>query len=176
MIFWGAAYDISVHKSSFSFINLTNALIILEDLNVCSLVAQRLKCLPEMQETWVRSLGWEDPLEKEMAPHCSILGWRIPWTGEPGGLQSMGSQRVRHDWGTSLSLSLSNSMKIHILPDFHCFPTGSFSSQWREYFLWWIEKGNHQRECFWVIWCTFPWLLLTPPSTHSDFLFHFSEM
>ena len=60
-------------------------------------VAQRLKHLPVMQETWVRSLGQEDPLEKEMATHSSILAWRIPWTEEPGGLQSMGSQRVRHD-------------------------------------------------------------------------------
>ena len=60
-------------------------------------VAQRLKRLPPMQETWVRSLGWEDPLVKEMATHSSILAWRIPWTEEPGGLQSMGSQRVRHD-------------------------------------------------------------------------------
>ena len=51
-----------------------------------SLVAQRLKCLPAMRETWVRSLGWEDPLEKEMATHSSILAWRIPWTEEPGGL------------------------------------------------------------------------------------------
>ena len=51
-----------------------------------SLVAQRLKRLPAMRETWVRSLGWEDPLEKEMATHSSILAWRIPWTEEPGGL------------------------------------------------------------------------------------------
>ena len=62
-----------------------------------SLVAQRLKRLPLMQETWVRSLSQEDPLEKEMATHSSILAWRIPWTEEPGGLQSTGSQRVRHD-------------------------------------------------------------------------------
>ena len=60
-------------------------------------MAQRLKRLPPMQETWVRSLGWEDPLEKEMATHSSILAWRIPWTEEPGRLQSMGSQRVGHD-------------------------------------------------------------------------------
>ena len=59
-----------------------------------SLVAQRLKHLPAMQETWVRSLGRKDPLEKAMAIHSSILAWRIPWTEEPGGLQSMGSQRV----------------------------------------------------------------------------------
>ena len=59
-----------------------------------SLVAQRLKCLPAMWETWVRSLGQEDPLEKEMATQSSILAWRIPWTEKPGGLQSTGSQRV----------------------------------------------------------------------------------
>jgi len=60
-------------------------------------VAQRLKRLPGMRETQVQSLGQEDPLEKEMAPHCSTLAWRIPWTEEPGRLQSMGSQRVGHD-------------------------------------------------------------------------------
>ena len=62
-----------------------------------ALVAQRLKCLPEMQETWVRSLGREDPLEKEMATHSSTLAWRIPWREEPGRLQSVGSRRVGHD-------------------------------------------------------------------------------
>jgi len=60
-------------------------------------MAQSVKSLPAMQETWVQSLGWEDPLEKEMATHSSILGWRTPWTEEPGGLQSMGSQRVGLD-------------------------------------------------------------------------------
>ena len=65
-----------------------------------SLVAQRLKRLPLMQETWVWSLGQEDPLEKEMATHSSILAWRIPWTEKPGGLQFRGSQRVEHDWAT----------------------------------------------------------------------------
>ena len=55
------------------------------------------KNLPVIQETQVRSLGQEDPLEKGMATHSSTLAWRIPWTEEPGGLQSMGSQRVRHD-------------------------------------------------------------------------------
>ena len=58
-----------------------------------------------MWETWVWSLGLEDPLEKEMATHSNILAWRIPWTEEPGRLQFMGSQRVGHDWATSLSLS-----------------------------------------------------------------------
>ena len=60
-----------------------------------SLVAQTVKKLPAMQETWVQSLGWENHLQKEMATHSSILAWRIPLTEEPGGLQSMGSQR--HD-------------------------------------------------------------------------------
>ena len=62
-----------------------------------SLVAQRLKRLPGMQETWVRSLGQEDPLEKEMATHSSTLAWRIPWREESGRLQSMGSQKVGQD-------------------------------------------------------------------------------
>ena len=71
---------------------------------LASLVAQRLKHLPPMRENWVWSLSWEDPLEKEMTTHSSILAWRIPWTEEPGRPQSLGSQRVRHDWATSLSL------------------------------------------------------------------------
>ena len=62
-----------------------------------SLVAQTVKRLPTMQETWVQSLGQEDLLEKEMATHSSILAWKIPWTEEPGRLQSMGLQRVRHN-------------------------------------------------------------------------------
>ena len=61
------------------------------------LKAQTVKSLSPMQETQVRSLGWEDPLEKGMATYSSILEWRIPWTEESIGLQSMGSQRVRHD-------------------------------------------------------------------------------
>ena len=69
-----------------------------------SLVAQRVKRLPTMWETWVRSLGREDPLEKEMATHSSTPAWKTPWMEEPGRLQSMESQRVGHDWATSLSL------------------------------------------------------------------------
>ena len=65
-------------------------------------MAQTVKHLPTMQETRVRSLVLEDPLEKEMATHSSILAWKIPWTEEPGWLLSMGSQRVRHNWATSL--------------------------------------------------------------------------
>jgi len=68
-------------------------------------VAQTVKRLPTMRETWVQSLGWEDTLEKEMATHSSTLAWKIPWMEEPGRLWSMRSQRVGHDWATSLSLS-----------------------------------------------------------------------
>ena len=76
--------------------------------SIChDLVAQMVKHLPTMQETWVQSLGWEDLLEKEMANHSSILAWKIPWMEEPGRLQSMGSQRVRYDWVTSHSHSFS---------------------------------------------------------------------
>ena len=67
-----------------------------------SLVTQMVKRLLTMWETRVRSLGWEDPLEKEIATHSSTLAWKIPWTEEPGSLQSMGSQRVGHDWVTKL--------------------------------------------------------------------------
>ena len=67
-----------------------------------SLVAQTIKHLSAMQETQVWSLGWEDPLEKGMATHPSILALRIPWTEEPGRLQSLGSQRVGHGWATTI--------------------------------------------------------------------------
>ena len=62
-----------------------------------SLVAQTVKRLSIMRETWVRSLGWEDPLEKEMASHSRTIAWKMPWMEEPGRLQSMGLQRVGHD-------------------------------------------------------------------------------
>ena len=71
--------------------------IILDHVKMCFLVAQMVKRLPTMQETRVLSLGREDPLEKEMATHSSILAWRFSWMEEPGGLQSMGPQRVGHD-------------------------------------------------------------------------------
>ena len=69
-----------------------------------SLVAQMVKRLPAMRKTRIQFLGRQDPLEKEMAIHSSILAWKIPWTEEPDRLQSMGSQRVGHDWVTSLHL------------------------------------------------------------------------
>ena len=71
-----------------------------------------------MRETRVWSLGWEDPLEREMATYSSILAWRMPWTEEPGGLQSMGSQRVRYDWVTSLSFYFHDVLYASlIVPD-----------------------------------------------------------
>ena len=66
-----------------------------------SLVAHSVKSLSEMRETQIQSLGQEDPLEKEMATYSNILAWKIPWMEEPGGLQSMGLQRVGHDWATN---------------------------------------------------------------------------
>ena len=71
-------------------------------------MAQTVKCLPVVRETWVQSLGWEDPLEKEMAIHSRTIAWKIPWAEEPGRLQSMGSQRVGQDSATSLSHSRCN--------------------------------------------------------------------
>ena len=77
-----------------------------------SLVAQTLMSLPAMQETQVRSLGQEDPLQKGMATHPSTFAWRIPWTKEPGGLQSMGLQRVRHDWATNTYYTSSKPKEV----------------------------------------------------------------
>ena len=74
-----------------------NSLTYAHDIILTSLVAQTVKCLSTRRETWVQSQGWEDPLEKEMAIYSSTIAWKIPWTEEPGRLQSMGSQRVGHD-------------------------------------------------------------------------------
>ena len=97
-----------------------------------SLVAQRVKRLPAMRESWVPPLGWEDPLEKEMTTYSSILAWEIPWTEEPGGHQSMGSQRVGHDWATKhsvrskfiMSLILKNFFEIVFLYSWHRWSPG----------------------------------------------------
>ena len=86
-----------------------------------------VKCLPTMQETWVWSLAWENPLEKEMATHSSILASKIPWTEECGRLQSMGSQRVGHDWATSLSLSPKLGEALR----------GQFLLTWSQTFKYW---------------------------------------
>ena len=120
-----------------------------------SLVAQMVKHLPALWKIQVWSLGQEDPLEKEMAPHSSILAWRIPWTEEPGGLQSMELQRVGHNWVTSLSLSFSFITTIIplTLVSSNCFDCSpilrarehlylSSHSLWTWYLCWWAEWTN----------------------------------
>ena len=93
------------------------------------LVAQTMKCLPAMQETWVWSLGQEDPLEKEMATHSSTLAWKIPWAEEPGRWQSMGSQRVELDWVTSLSFFLSFFLSLTYIQSTSCKMLGWMKAQ-----------------------------------------------
>ena len=75
-------------------------------------MVQMVKNLPAVWGTWVQSLGQEDPLEKRMATHSSTLAWRIPWTGESAGLESMGSQRIRHNWVTNTFTTLTISLGI----------------------------------------------------------------
>ena len=88
----------NIHLLSTCFVLVTVSIIVIWlKLTWASLMAQRVKNLPALQETHVQSLGWEDPLGKGMATHSSILAWRTPWTEEPGGLQFMGSQRLGHD-------------------------------------------------------------------------------
>ena len=74
-----------------------------------------LNNLPAMLEMWVQSVGWEDPWEKEMVTHSSILAWEIPWTEEPGGVQSMGSKRVRHNCETN---TYQHRFKFQVMDDF----------------------------------------------------------
>ena len=92
-------------QTHYDLCDLFNFLQLSSDTTGTSLVAQTVKRLPTVRETWVWSLGQEDPLEKAMAPHSSTLAWKIPWTEECSRLQSMGSQRVGHDWVTSLHFS-----------------------------------------------------------------------
>ena len=121
-----------------------------------SLVAQRLKRLPAMRETWVQSLGQKDPLEEEMATHSSILGWRIPWMEEPGGQQSIGSQRVRHAWVIYGYGPFTGIFPLNIIG----VREWGHKSRWRN---WW----NKIYQCFsvpslaeqpWFWWC--PWVLM----------------
>ena len=105
-----------------------------------SFVAQSVKNLSAVQETRVQSLGWEDPLEKEIATHSSILVWKISWTEKPGGLQSMGSQRVRHDWATNTYLLTYTHIHIGLTRKlfrvFHMLqknPNGLFGQSYYKY-------------------------------------------
>ena len=102
-------------------------------------MAQRVKHLPAMWETRVWSLCWEDPLKKETATHSSILAWRIPWTEQPGRLQSMGLQRVGHDWATSLNFS--PNYYLVIVPEFYYYFKNS-SSKWNQGTLSYSRKSS----------------------------------
>ena len=93
----GGEHEVKSVNTKLPLTPSTSLVFTLIPFSSASLVAQMEKHLPTMWETWVRSLGWEDPLEKETATHSSILAWKIPWTGKPDNLQSMGSQRVGHD-------------------------------------------------------------------------------
>ena len=88
-------------------------------MTLSSLVTQTVKNLPVMWETWAQSLGWENPLEKGMATHSSILAWEILTKEEPGRLQSMGSQTVRHDWATDIFTGPSCCFRWHYLIHFN---------------------------------------------------------
>ena len=123
-------------------------------------MAQAVKRLSTIQETRVRSLDGEDLLEKEMATHSSIPAWKIPWTEEPGRLQSMGSQRVGHDWATSLSLSLykwgkTGTEKLSNLPWSH----SCWTSEMRFEARWWGTISYH------------PWRPILPGSLSSQEVF-----
>ena len=93
----GGEHEVKSVNTKLPLTPSTSLVFTLIPFSSASPVAQMVKHLPTMWETQVRSLGWEDPLEKEMAIHSSILAWKIPWTGKPDNLQSMGSQRVGHD-------------------------------------------------------------------------------
>ena len=115
-----------------------------------------------MQETRVWSLGWEDPLEKEMATHSSTLAWRIPWREEPGRLQSMGLQRAGYDWATSLSLSdsilksrdIALPAKVHLVKAM-VFPVVMYRCE-----SWTVNKAECQRIDAFELWC---WRRLESP-------------
>ena len=94
----------TLYSWDLSYVYLFFFFKVLWKLFIYHLWAQRLKHLPAMRKTWVQSLDQEDPLGKKMATHSNILAWNIPWMEELGGLQSIGLQRVRHDWATSFSL------------------------------------------------------------------------
>ena len=133
-----------------------------------------LRRLPAMRETWVWSLGQEDPLEKEMATHPSTLAWKIPWTEEPCRLQSLGSQRVGHNWATSL----------HFFTSYYSDTSGSFLQKGRQK---WNQQGTQnlcpQIRCEWncslpsisYCWWSFSSTIFPPslpaPVSHSSFLF-----
>ena len=135
-----------------------------------SLVAQRVKHLPAVQETGVRFLGQEDPLEKEMATHSRILAWRIPWTEEPGRLQSMGSQRVGHQ--TRLSDFISFFLSIWVASIFgYCHNNTISSRSCFQFSGVYTQKWN----CLPVSFCSY-YLLITNNFNVNIFKFIFLNL
>ena len=132
-----------------------------------------VKSLPVIQETQVPSLGQEDPLEKEMATHSSILAWEIPWTEEPDGLQSMGSQRVGHDWATNPLVEAWGSrgprrwricLKSHNMSspterDLHLHCASRLEKSWNEAFGFYIYRGIFFEGLSWEYPCHVKWNL-----------------
>ena len=140
-----------------------------------SLVAQTVKNLPAMWETWVWSLGWEDALEKEMATHSSTLAWQIRWTEESGGLKSMGSQRVRHNWVTNTLLTAFLRKKSFSYVDFlilkyiWCICIVFISSFWGNkgqrgvnIHLILFYLNNFILAVLWDLWILVPWPRIEP--------------
>ena len=142
---------------------------------MASLLAQMVNILSATQETWTWILGWEDTLEEEMATHSSILAWRIPWTEEPGGLQSMRLQRVRHDWDTNTHMLVERSLTYkHLHLIFSNFLAGDVS--FFENYRWEILVNMSSRVSFTEARFkpSFLWLLLstlTPSRSSLSFVF-----
>ena len=113
--------------------------------------------MQEMQETWVQSLGWEDPLEEEMATHSNVLACKIPWTEEPGSLQSMGSQSVGHDWARACTHTHTHTAVPHFPLPLVCattillpaseFDCCRFLIQVESFSVW--PSGRHGSLCLW---------------------------
>ena len=125
-----------------------------------SLVAQTVKNMSAMRETQVQSLGWEDPMEKGMATHARILAWEIPWTEEPGGWQSIRSQRVRHDWVTNTFTFAFIHSEIKTIIKLMNMPSPHESYLYLHFFvmvcsrtLWWIisESLSHIITANWLL-------------------------
>ena len=141
------------------------------------ILAQMVKHLPTMWETQVRSLGWEDPLEKEMATHSSTLAWKIPWTEECCRLQSMGLQRVRHDWATSLSpFNILKSIKVgttDLYANVWLFMVSTIMQAFKmvcqcvsEFTFLWISK----KRCRWMHVCVCVWCREKPQRQFENLL------
>ena len=140
-------------------------------LLMASLVVQTVKNPPAMWDTRVRSLGQENPLENKMATHCNILAWRIPWTGKPGGLQSMALQRVGHDWMTCPSLTLCKHHNfLFKLLKFVCFDVLSCESDPKinVFFPCNAMKTNGLQNPTFYFW----WHVLSSKNLHNPFFNH----